>query len=120
MSISFDDRGREILSDMPAAFNVPVQKRISTLDFHRQRLLEQREAMRRMIEEMREEGEFETFREANDFEVEDPYDDHTPGTDYELADDGTDGLDALAEKEYRRIVANTAQTDTKDLNGNDS
>ena len=120
MKIGFDERGREVLSDMPAAFTVPVQKRISTLDFHRQRLLEQREAMRRMIEELREENEHETFAEANDFDVDDPYDERPAGSDYELADDGLDGLDALAQREYQRVVEEARKTDSKNLNSNDS
>lgn len=120
MKIKFDDRGREILSDMPAAFTVPVQKRISTLDFHRQRLLEQREAMQRMLQELREDSEHETFAEANDFRVEDPFDEDAKFSDFELDDDNIDGLDALARKEYQRVVENTRAADKKDINGNDS
>lgn len=120
MKIGFDERGREVLSDTPAAFTIPVQRRISTLDFHRQRLLEQREAMRRMIEDLREENEYETFAEANDFDVDDPYDERPAGTDYELADDGLDGFDALVQREYQRIVEEARKADSKNLNSNDS
>lgn len=117
--IQFDSRGREILSDIPSSFYVPVQKSVSTLDFHRAKLLETREQMRRMIEEMRAESEYETFAEANDFAVEDPFDDFPEGTDFELADDGMDGLSSLAEKVHREAVAEatrqnmTASTETQ-------
>nr|CDL65913.1 unnamed protein product [uncultured bacterium] len=115
MKISFDARGREILSDIPAAFNVPVQKRISTLDFHRQRLLEQREAMRRALEDMQAEAEQESFKEANDFAVEDPFDEFPEGTDFELDDDSPDGLDAVAERMYRESVEETARANRKNI-----
>lgn len=115
MKISFDARGREILSDIPAAFNVPVQKRISTLDFHRQRLLEQREAMRRMLEEMQAEGEQESYKEANDFAVEDPFDEFPEGTDFELDDDNSDGLSAVAERMYRESLEETARANRQNI-----
>lgn len=116
MFIRHDEKGREILSDMPAAFNVPTQKRISTLDFHRQRLLEQREMMRRMMEEMREDMEHETFREANDFAVEDPFDETiATHSDFELDDDSLDGLETVAREEYQRALAKTAKTNRQDI-----
>lgn len=107
--ILFDSRGREILSDMPTHFNVPIQKRISTLDFHRQRLLEQREMMRQMLEDLRAEDEAETFAEANDFRCEDPLDEEAAYTDFELSDDGLDGLETLAQAEYQRLSAETSR-----------
>lgn len=108
MHIKFDDRGREILSEIPASFTLPTPRPISTLDFHRQRLLEQREAIRRMMEEMKENEEYETFAEANDFRVEDPFDEAAAYTDFELDDDGLDGVEAVAREEYRRAVANAS------------
>lgn len=112
--IKFDERGREILSDMPSHFVVPTQKRISTLDFHRQRLLEQREMMFRMMQEMREDSEYESFKDANDFDVEDDFDEEIHQSDYELSDDGLDGLEALARQEYSRILATpVAETSVK-------
>lgn len=119
-SIKFDDRGREILSDRPVAFNVPAQRRISTLDFHRERLLQEREMMRRMIEDMKAESEYETFEEANDFRVRDDLDEDAEFSDFELADDGLDALDSLAREEYRRVVEQTVGTDKKDITGTDS
>lgn len=107
--VRHDERGREILSDMPCHFIVPNQRRISTLDFHRQRLLEQREMMRRMIEEMESDSSFETFADANDFSCEDPLDEDAFSSDFELDDDGLDGLQALAEAEYNRISAQASQ-----------
>lgn len=116
MYIQHDEKGREILSDMPVAFNVPTQKRISTLDFHRQRLLEQREMMRRMMDEMREDMEHETFREANDFAVEDPFDESiATRSDFELDDDSLDGLEAVAREEHRRTLAKTADANRQDM-----
>lgn len=116
MFIRHDDKGREVLSDMPVAFNVPTQKRISTLDFHRSRLLEQREAMRRMLEEMQEDKEHETFREANDFAVEDPFDESiVDRTDFELDDDNVDVSRILAEKAHREMAKqNLTSTEQKD------
>lgn len=103
-SIQFDERGREILSNVPVAFNVPIQKRISTLDFHRQRLLEERQRMREMLEAMKEDQEFETFAEANDFSVDDPLDPEAKYSDYELDDDVVDVAQAFAEAEHSRIA----------------
>lgn len=121
MYIQFDDRGREILDDMPASFILPDQRRISTLDFHRQRLLEQREALRRMMEELKEDSEFETFAEANDFRVRDDFDEDAEFSDFELDDDNLDGVETLARKEYQRIVESSARkTEQKNLSGNDS
>lgn len=121
MDIFFDDRGREILDDMPAAFTIPDQRRISTLDFHRQKLLEQRELMRRMLEDLREENEYETFAEANDFRVKDDFDEQADYSDFELDDDSLDGVEALAREEHRRYLAGTTRkTEQKDITGNDS
>lgn len=120
MHIRFDERGREILSDVPAAFNVPVQKRISTLDFHRQRLLEERQRLQEMLQAMREDSEVETFAEANDFNVEDPLDETAAYTDFELDDDNSDGINALAEKEYQRLMAEAPKSDSKNITKNDS
>lgn len=116
MFIRHDEKGREVLSDMPVAFNVPTPKRISTLDFHRSRLLEQREAMRRMLEEMQEDKEHETFREANDFAVEDPFDESiVHRTDFELDDDNLDVSSVLAEESYREMAKkNLTSTEQKD------
>lgn len=108
MYINHDSRGREILSDMPASFTVPGHKRISTLDFHRQRLLEQREMMRRMLEDICEDQEYETFKEANDFAVKDPLDEETAyRTDFELDDDDLDVSRVLAEESYRNLAQQT-------------
>lgn len=116
MHIRHDARGRELLSDMPTHFTLPNPKRISTLDFHRARLIEQREAMRAAIEAMREDSEHETFREANDFAVEDPFDDEiSRRTDFELDDDAGDGLEALAREEYQRTVAETSVANRKNM-----
>ncbi|WP_276819087.1 hypothetical protein [Mailhella massiliensis] len=102
---SYDERGREVLSDVPVAFNVPVQKNISTLDFHRQRILEERERLREMLARMKEDSEFETFEEANDFNVEDPLDPEAFVSSFELDDDIVDPVRALAEAEHRRVSA---------------
>lgn len=115
MHISFDSRGREVLSDVPAQFVVPDQRRISTLDFHRQRLLEERENLRRMLAEMKESEEFETFAEANDFRVEDPFDDEAQFTDFELDDDSLDGLEAVAREEHRRTMAKVADANRQNI-----
>lgn len=123
MHISFDEKGREILSDMPAAFTLPDQRRISTLDFHRQRLLDQRESLRRMMQELREENEVETFAEANDFKVKDDFDAYAETTDFELDDDNLDGLEALAREEHRRYLAaapRSAESAEKQVNENGS
>ena len=116
MKISFDNRGREILSDVPAQFVLPDQRRISTLDFHRQRLLEQREAMRSMLEQMREDEEHETFAEANDFRVADPFDPESEFTDYELDDDNLDGLEAVAREVYNRSLEEASRTNRQNMN----
>lgn len=106
--IKFDERGREILSSMPVAFNVPVQKRLSTLDFHRQRLLDQREAMRRMIEEMQYDNEHETYAEASDFAVEDAFDESIArASDFELDDDSLDPSLRIAEEAFREASGKT-------------
>lgn len=106
--IQFDDRGREILSDMPVAFNVPVRPSISTLDFHRQRLLDQREAVRRMIEEMKYDNEHETYAEANDFAIEDPFDESiATASDFELDDDTVDPAHRILEEALREDPVKT-------------
>lgn len=106
--IKFDERGREILSSMPVAFNVPIQKRLSTLDFHRQRLLDQREVMRRMIEEMQYDKEHETYAEANDFAVEDAFDESIAhASDFELDDDTVDPAYRIAEETVRETARKT-------------
>lgn len=107
--IQFDERGREILSQVPVAFNVPVQKRISTLDFHRQRILEERERLREMLARMKEDEEFETFEEANDFNVDDPLDPEVKYSEFELDDDVVDPARALAEAEHSRIVSQSGK-----------
>lgn len=121
-SIQFDERGREILSNVPVAFNVPVQKRISTLDFHRQRLLEERQRMREMLEAMKEDQEFETFAEANDFSVDDPLDPEAKYSDYELDDDVVDVARTLAEAEHSRIASQTRKPSSSEekVDGNPS
>lgn len=112
MEITFDSRGREQLSDIPASFVVPTQRRISTLDFHRQRLLEQRELLRRMMEEMKEDSEYESFKEANDFAVEDPFDEEVSRrTDFELDDDGMDGLEAVYQRVHSETVEKASRQD---------
>lgn len=103
--MEFDEKGREVLSQIPVAFNVPVQRTISTLDFHRQRILEQREQLRQMLESMKQDGEYETFDEANDFTVDDPLDPEASTSEFELDDDVVDPSVALAEKEYRALAA---------------
>lgn len=108
--IQFDELGREILSDVPVAFNVPVQKRISTLDFHRQRIIEERERLREMLARMQEDKEVETFAEANDFTVDDPLDPEAGFSDYELDDDVVDPAMALAQEEHRRVSARNSKT----------
>ena len=115
MRISFDSRGREVLSDIPASFVVPDQRRISALDFHRQRLLEQREIMRHMLEDMKEDAEYETFAEANDFSVDDPLDDDVMRTDYELDDDNLDGVEALAREVHKRTLEKTSRANREDM-----
>lgn len=108
--MEFDERGREVLSQIPVAFNVPVEKRISTLDFHRQRLLEQREQLRQMLEAMRSDGEVETLAEANDFRVDDPLDPEAAISDFELDDDVEDVSSVLAEKEFSRTPSAAPET----------
>lgn len=109
--VTFDARGREILDPMPAAFVVPApdQRRISTLDFHRAKLLEQREIMRRMLEDMKADSEHETLAEANDFRVEDPLDEEASHSDFELDDDDLDVVEAISREAYNSAMATTAK-----------
>lgn len=116
MKIAFDNRGREILSDVPAQFVLPDQRRISTLDFHRQRLLEERERMRLALAQMREDEEYETFAEANDFRVADPFDPEAEFTDYELDDDNMDGLERVAREVHSRTLEEAARANRQNMN----
>lgn len=108
--MEFDEKGREVLSQIPVAFNVPVQRRISTLDFHRQRIIEERQRLREMLEAMQADAEVETFAEANDFNVDDPLDPEAATSEFELDDDVIDPALALAEKEYRAAAAKSGES----------
>lgn len=111
--IAFDEHGREIPSPTPVAFHAPQQERFSVLDYHRQRLLDQRKALLEMLESLKED-EFETFAEADDFVVDDPLDPGCMDSVFELDDDGLEGLERLARAEYKKLseqaVSTPAQT----------
>lgn len=107
--IAFDEQGREIPSPTPVAFHAPQQERFSVLDYHRQRLLDQRQALFQMLDAIKED-EYETFAEADDFAVEDPLDPDSMASVFELDDDGLEGLERLARAEYKKLSGQAVST----------